>query len=42
MDLMLINVDLNACGADRKKTLVAFAKVSDELFGVVGALLGLF
>jgi hypothetical protein len=42
MDLMLIDVHLDACWADRKQALIAFAKVSDELLRVVSALLGLF
>ena len=42
MDLMLVDVHLDACRANGKKTFIAFAKVSDKLIRVVSTFLCLF
>ncbi len=42
MDLMLIDVHLDACRANWKEAFFTFAKVSDQLLGVVGTFLGFF
>jgi hypothetical protein len=42
VEFVLVDVDLDAGGADGKQALLAFAEVSDDLLGVISALLDFY